>query len=575
MLKAAGVLAGGAVLGGLGMCLYLYLTLGVDVGGPLVGDDAETPIAGIEALQAGLDAGPGLDDAVVAERYRELAAADIDAALRALAAIEPAASRRAASLGLLDVLGDDAAAAERIAQALAPSERPAFLAARLGRRAESDAPGAFRELLALSNGTLKRMAAERVAAAWASQDPPAALAEASLLPDDIAMEFRRNVMTEWARLDAGAVLAYLETAGPDPLDIAGAISFLAADPEGLLAVADRRGDMLGTTLEVTALGVLAESDPETALARVEAMPAGVERDQAVMMVAIFYALEDPDAATSWVERMVPASPNARLLIAAGLAEQDPARALDMLSRGPPTQETQMMLGLVVQTAAQQTSTAKPLAEELAARSDTQGRNLLANLMAGWVTQDPDGALSWLTERESELDPALLGNAAAALAGRDAATAAAWVERIPARYRDVWITRMAGPYGQNNLDGAAAWLAQFRGEPVYDAAFVQLVTQGAQSNPSAAGQLLITAGAEQQRAAGRAVATSWARRDTQAAAQWALSLSDSAAREQALAAVVQAMAQRSPDEAQALLDRRISDDESRQRIAALAGLDAAP
>jgi len=234
----------------------------------------------------------------------------------------------------------------------------------------------------------------------------------------------------------------------------------------------------------------------------------------------------------------------------------------------------MMLGLIVQTAAQQSSKARPLAEDLAARSDTQGRSLLANLMSSWVLQDADGALTWALERDSALDPALLGNAAASLADRDAAMAATYLARIPLQYRDVWITRMAGPYGRNNLDGAVNWIAQFRGQPVYDQAFTQLVTQAALSNPSGAGQLLVSAGAEVQRNAAVAVAAPWARQDPEATARWAVTLSDMEAREQALARVAQVLAQQSPEAAGAMLDARVSDAAARRRIEALAGLDQA-
>src|SRR5690606_22031142 len=126
-------------------------------------------------------------------------------------------------------------------------------------------------------------------------------------------------------LDAGAVLTWLETTDAAPAEITGAIALLSVDPERLLAAADRRSDALGTSLAITALGALARQDPQAALGRVEAMAAGPERDQAVMMVAIAYAIEDAEGAMGWVERMLPASPNARMLVAMGLAEEDPVR----------------------------------------------------------------------------------------------------------------------------------------------------------------------------------------------------------------------------------------------------------
>src|SRR5690606_3277769 len=155
-------------------------------------------------------------------------------------------------------------------------------------------------------------------------------------------------------------------------------------------------------------------------------------------------LEDPDAAVSWVERMMPASPDARLTVAMGLAERDPVQALEMLSEGTPAM--QALGGLIPMVAAQQSSSARSLAEALAERNDTQGRGLLASFMSNWMQLDADAALAWTLERPSDLDPGVLGNAAAMLANRDLAEAASYLEQIPPAYREVWITRMAGAYG---------------------------------------------------------------------------------------------------------------------------------
>jgi hypothetical protein len=308
------------------------------------------------------------------------------------------------------------------------------------------------------------------------------------------------------------------------------------------------------------------------VAYIEAMPAGPQRDQDAMMVAIGYAVADPAAATAWVERMLPASPNARMLIAIGLMQQDPVQALDMISSGPATQENQMLLGLIVQAAAQDPNLVQPLAETLAARDDPQSGSLLSNLMTSWVTTDADGALSWMLESDAEFDPAVVGNAAARLAQRDPATAVSYLERMPPQYRDVWITRTAGPYGRSDLDAAVNWVGQYRGQPVFEQAYTQLVSQAAQADPQAAAQLLSQESVQMQRSAAGPVATNWARQDADAAARWAVALNDANAREQGITNVVRVVArQQSAEEARALLMARVSDVELRARVEEQAGL----
>ena len=570
MIKSIGFLLAGAALGAIG----IWIATGSTSSAPAAPIDIAAPADEVvEALNAQVADTDASSDEFVQATYRNWGSTDVDAALEGLSAIEQPASRRAAALALLDVLGDDGASARRIASALPALERPAFLADWLGLRAMHDPVGAFRELLAFGSGTMRTMAAEKIAAVWGAQDPEAALAESNLLPDDEATVFRRRVLGSWAREDSAALLTHLETAEFDPLEILDAISVFAAEPEGLLAVADRRSDVVGTTLQTVALTMLAEKDAVAAVDYVEAMPAGQQRDSAVQMVAMVYAMADPIAATEWVERMLPASPNARMLVAVGLAEADPARALELLgSGGATTQENQMLLGLIIQTAAVDPNRALKLAEDLAANDDAQSRTYLANLMSTWVARDAEAALGWALERESVLDPALLGNAAAGLANRDPGAAAGYVEQLPAQFRDVWITRMAGPYGRNNLDEAVNWIGQYRGQPVYEQAFTQLISQAAQSNPESAAQLLVSEPAQVQRNSVGAVATSWARQDPDAAARWAAALNDATARDQGLVSVLQlVMRQDSADEARALLEARVSDPDMRARIGEQAGL----
>lgn len=576
MIRSVCFLVAGVLIGG----LVMWLVTAAGTGAPRVAPvDVSAPVAEVvKTLNARIaDAGPS-DEQFIKATYREWAAANPDAALQALVSVEPPAARRAAALALLDSLGDDVASADRIASALPALEQPAFRAEWLGLLAEHDPVGAFWEMLAIGSSTAREMAGERIAAAWAAQDPEVALAEAMLLPDEEASGFRRAVLGAWARSDTEGLLAYLESADVDPLEALDAMMFFTTDPESLLAMAERRDDALGATMQTTALTMLADLDAPAAVRRVEAMPEGSERDQAVMMVAMMYAQSDPAAATSWIEQMLPASPNARMLVAVSLAEQDPVKAMDMLSSGgATTQENQMLLTLIVQTAAVDPERAQSLAENLAASDKPEDRTYLSNLMTTWVGLDPEAALGWALERESSLDPALLGNAAARLASRDPAAAAAYVERMPsAEYRDVWITRMAGSYGRSNLDEAVSWLGQYRGQAVFEQAYPQLISQAAGADPQAAARLLSSASSQVQRNAAAAVATSWAQQDPDAAVRWALGLGDETARDQGLVSAVQLVSRsESPEAATALLELRVSDPELQLRIAEQAGLSPAP
>ncbi len=156
--------------------------------------------------------------------------------------------------------------------------------------------------------------------------------------------------------------------------------------------------------------------------------------------------------------MLPASPNARMLVVMGLVEEDPVRALDMLSEGPPTQEAQTILGLLVQVAAQDPSQARSMADSLAERSDRRSSTFLAKLISSWMGRDTEGALNWI--------------------------------------------------------------APYRGQLVFDAAYSQLIVQAARTNPRRATQLLEREGLALQLDAVASVASAWAGQDDDTAIQWA-------------------------------------------------------
>lgn len=490
-----------------------------------------------------------LDETFTTAVYADWAAADPNAALAALVEIDHPARRRTAALAVLGALGDDAPSAERVAATFPAAERPLFFADWLGRRAESNPGAALDELFVLSSRSTQRIAAERIGAVWAERDPEAALRAAPLLPDDLRSGYRQRVLDTWGRFDAGGLLAYMQRAELDALESANALTFLAASPEAVLTAAERVPGTQATTMRMFGFMALAERDREAAFRRVEALPAGPEREQVVSMVAAVLAMSDPDTAAAWIERALPSSPNAQMMVAVGLAERDPVRALDMLKQRPPGPETQLLLGLVASAAGTDPDKAAAVATELATRTDAQSRSLVANVVSAWSMSDPDGALGWVLTQESGVDPALLGSIAARMAQVDALTAASYVQDIPAEHRDTWIVRVAGPYGRTDPNEAVAWLAQFRDRPVYEQAVGQVATASAQTNPDAAARLLSTVSVDVQRGAANGVATSWARRDPDAATRWATSLPDADARTAAIRGAAQGWAATDPAGAQ--------------------------
>ncbi len=408
--------------------------------------------------------------------HQLLAADDAQAALADLQSMDDPAERRAAAIGLLDVLGHDTRTGDSIAAALPARERDAFRVARLAYIAATDPDSAFHEMLGLT-GTLQEQAAAQIAAKWAGIDPLRALAQATLLPTDAQTAFRRQVWREWSRLDPSAVLAQLESGAQarPAQETVDAIARLAiADPRMLLAAADRMPAAEAAGIRMNALTALAEHEPEAARQRIQSMPSGRERDALMSMVAMTMARHDPEGAIAWVDDIAPDSPATRMMVAAGVAQSDPLRALDLLGQDV-TSESAMIQNAVLQSVIQDPAQTTRLATALVERVSVRDRVMLANLMNIWLQQHPDGAMAWLQTR-TDVHPDTLGVAAANMANRDPVRAASYAERIPAALRDRWIVAVAGPYARTDPDEAQRWLAQFQGQPFYEAAHQEMERQ---------------------------------------------------------------------------------------------------
>jgi hypothetical protein len=157
----------------------------------------------------------------------------------------------------------------------------------------------------------------------------------------------------------------------------------------------------------------------------------------------------------------------------------------------------------------------------------------------WAQRQPYEAARWLLARGSAAPRAALGQAAMQLARTDPAAAIAYVDTVPPELRATWISSVAAGYAQHDARAAATWVAQYRGEPGYDAAIAAVAGTTAQGDPAAAARLFesidIAEAPDAPQAATR-IAAAWAQRDPRAAASWAAAIASDDARRSAVGAV---------------------------------------
>jgi len=482
----------------------------------------------------------GVETHFVAAAWLSWADADPDAAIAGLAGIPQATLRREVALALTDVVGDDARGLARIAAELPPAERDALHSEWIARLADHDPFAAFREATLIAEPALQRIALERVALAWAGQDPYDALAQADSLPPSLVQRFRTPLFSEWARLDADGYLAYLESTPNLPTEATtGLNSLLVASPELVERAAANFPPELTQFIRISVYTSLARTDPERAKAEVAILPPGQDRDQAVQTVANALAESSPEAALEWVRNLDPPSLNAERSVTMNMARADPSRLFAMLDDPASGVDPQLLLSAATSVTTADLEKLPEFADGLLARSDALSAQALQRLVSSWTQRDPEAALDWVLAHGTDVAPELFSSAAQSLAARDPVGAAAYLDRIPAAQRGAWIQQVAGQYGRADPQGAMVWLSQFQGQEMYDVALRQLIGNAAQTDARTAAQLLVQAGSSVQLGAAQAVASRLAAQDPREAARWAQTLTDPRARSSAQMAIASA------------------------------------
>jgi hypothetical protein len=230
----------------------------------------------------------------------------------------------------------------------------------------------------------------------------------------------------------------------------------------------------------------------------------------------------------------------------GLARANPDRAIDLVFETMDAMNQRnpgLWLSLMSSAGLDAEHSAK-LADRLLA---TPGRApALQMLTQAWAQRQPQEAARWLVANGAAAPRPALAQAAMQLARVDPTAAIAYIDNVPPDSRATWISALADGYAQKDARAAAAWIAQHRGEPGYDAGLTAIASRTAQSDPAAAARLFesidVAEAPDASQAAAR-ITAEWARRDPIAAAGWAATIADESTRVTAVGAAASNWASR--------------------------------
>src|SRR5262249_36094603 len=144
--------------------------------------------------------------------------------------------------------------------------------------------------------------------------------------------FQNAVMRSWAQFDATSLVDYAMALDPEAQQRLGVMSGLydvaRLDPERALALAPRPPAAPRAALERTPIDAPARRDPEAALERLRALPAGQQQQFASQQtIARAYGRKDPDAALAWARSK--GDRESLIGVLSGIATTDPNRAIDL------------------------------------------------------------------------------------------------------------------------------------------------------------------------------------------------------------------------------------------------------
>jgi hypothetical protein len=195
---------------------------------------------------------------------------------------------------------------------------------------------------------------------------------------------------------------------------------------------------------------------------------------------------------------------------------------------------QALVSVIGSGAAGSNADMRAMAERIVALGDRAAQDgTWSMLFTRWSSRSPEDAMEWALQNAARMPRGVFRQLGESVGVRDPSAAAAYTAQIPANERGDWIRGVATGFAANDARGAAEWLGQFRGEPGYATAVLEIAERIARQDAVAALHLVEEVesgvGAQRLNRTASMIVNNWANQDPRAAAEWALDRPDQNAR----------------------------------------------
>ncbi len=300
---------------------------------------------------------------------------------------------------------------------------------------KTDLPGARGWVCQLSDVDSRRRALEKIIPALAADNPTNALAVLNGLKPLPGAENYTQLFQCWATNDPVQAIQQLpQVANPayrDNLLCAIIAAWVDLQPDAAWAWVKSQPDSESKDRAMeTCVEETAKSNFPQALTEAESFAAGTWRDAVIAGLFDHWAARDLDAATAACQQLPegPAKTKAWECVLYQRLAKDPASAAELVTNLPPGDYRQNALATLCHSWAN-TNAPAALAWAQALPSEAERVAALNNIVADWAANDPQAALQF-ADQHPELSGAALGEIAKAWSKTDLTAASHWVESLP-------------------------------------------------------------------------------------------------------------------------------------------------
>jgi hypothetical protein len=405
----------------------------------------------------------------------------------------------------------------------------------------------------------------------ARSDPRLALEMVAAVDVSQPQMFELLIANEWSKFDPAGAAQWVEALPrrrQARLAYQIADAFVAQQPGEALAWALRISRTPGRNLWSHMIGLLAQQNPQEALRTAKAAESPAQRSRAMAAALRTIAAQDPALAISYLED-IPAGPEraqTAVEIAIKMAETSPETALEWVASLSDRQARIMvMMNLSSRMAWEDVEAAAQLVDRVPQEAR---QHWIANVAEAYVEQDPAQAIQWVRQFESEASyESIVSQFASSLAMRDPEAAFELVEGATdgAQRDQMLVNILMSGAAQQSPETATRWVAKIADENSRAQAVANLASNWAQYDATAARKWVMSQPAGMVRDGGLTQLAAYAT----STADETLDLIDQIqSREQRMNAVLQAAARLSntnPEEARVLLRRHPLDPQRQQQL----------